>query len=73
MLHQDTYFVNSVKLNFVRDRLIVLKIKIKFNVTDTDNELTECQTPRKKFQSIGISSVSLQAFMKTLKNNISEA
>ena len=58
MLHQDTYFVNSVKLNFVRDRLIVLKIKIKFNVTDTDNELTECQTPRKKFQSIGISSVS---------------
>ena len=28
------------------------------SVTDTDNELTECQTPRKKFQSICISSVS---------------
>ena len=43
------------------------------SVTDTDNEFTECQTPRKKLQSIGISPVSLHAFMKTLKNNISEA
>ena len=43
------------------------------SVTDTDNEFTECQTPRKKLQSIGISPVSLHAVMKTLKNNISEA
>ena len=43
------------------------------SITDTDNEFTECQTPRKKLQSIGISPVSLHAFMKTLKNNISEA
>ena len=43
------------------------------SVTDTDNEFTECQTPRKKLQSIGISPVSLHAFMKTLKSNISEA
>ena len=43
------------------------------SVTDTDNEFTECQTPRKKLQSIGISLVSSQAFMKTLKHNISEA
>ena len=43
------------------------------SVKDTDNEFTECQTPRKKLQSIGISPVSLHAFMKTLKSNISEA
>ena len=43
------------------------------SVKDNDNELAECQTPRKKLQSIGISLVSLHAFMKTLKNNISEA
>ena len=43
------------------------------SVTVTDNEFTECQTPRKKLQSIGISPVSLHAFMKTLKSNISEA
>ena len=43
------------------------------SVTDTDNEFTECQTPRKKLQSIGISPVSLHAFMKTLKSDISEA
>ena len=43
------------------------------SVKDTDNEFTECQTPRKKLQSIGILPVSLKAFMKTLKNNISEA
>ena len=43
------------------------------SVTDTDNEFTECETPRKKLQSIGISPTSLHAFMKTLKSNISEA
>ena len=43
------------------------------SVKDTDNEFTECQTPRKKLQSIGISLVSLHAFTKTLKTNISEA
>ena len=42
-------------------------------VKDTDNEFTECQAPRKKLQSIGISPVSLHAFTKTLKSNISEA
>ena len=43
------------------------------SVKDTDNEFIECQTPKKKLQSIDISPVSLYAFMKTLKNNISEA
>ena len=43
------------------------------SVKDTDNEFTECQTPRKKLQSIDISPVSLHAFMKTLKSDISEA
>ena len=45
----------------------------KYLVKDTGNEFTECQTPRKKLQSIGISLVSLHAFTKTLKTNISEA
>ena len=43
------------------------------SVTDNDNEFTECQRPRRKLQSIGISPVSLHAFMKTLKSDISEA
>ena len=43
------------------------------SITDTDNEFTECWTPRKKLQSIGVSHVSLHAFRKTLKSNISEA
>ena len=44
------------------------------SVTDTDNEFTKCQTPRKNgLQAIGISPVSLHAFMKTLKSNIGEA
>ena len=40
----------------------------KYLVKDTDNEFTEYQTPRKKFQSIGISLVSLHAFTETLKS-----
>ena len=43
------------------------------SVKDTDNEFTECQTPRKKLQSIGILPVSLHTFMKTLNSDISEA
>ena len=45
----------------------------KYLVKDNDDEFTECQAQRKKFQSIGISPGSLHAFMKTLKSNISEA
>ena len=45
----------------------------KYLVKDTDNEFTECQTPRKKSQSIGMSPVSFHAFTKTLKNDTSEA
>ena len=66
MLYQDRYSAVSVKLDF-RDSLTVMR-----SITDTDNEFIECQTPRKRLQSIGISRVSLQAFMKTLKSNISE-
>ena len=47
--------------------------KINFNLLQTDNEFTECQTSRKMPQSIGISPVSLHAFTKTLKSNIWEA
>ena len=42
------------------------------SVTDADNEFTECERPRKKLQSTGVSPVSLHVFMKTLKSNISE-
>ena len=74
MLHQDNYFVVSVKLNFCQRQTHCIDDQDKFqSVKDTDNEFTECQTPRKKLQSIGISPVSLHAFMKTLKSNILEA
>ena len=74
MLHQDNYFVVSVKLNFCQRQTHCIDDQDKFqSVKDTDNEFTECQTPREKLQSTDISSVSLHAFMKTLKINISEA
>ena len=74
MLHQDKYFAVSVKLNFCQRQTHCIDDQDKFqSVKDTDNEFTECQTPRKKLQSVGISPVSLHAFMKTLKSNISEA
>ena len=66
MLHQGNYFVVSVKFNFCWS-------KINFNLIDTYNEFTECEIPRKKLQSISISPVSLNTFMKALKSNISEA
>ena len=47
------------------------------SVTDTDNEFTECETPRKYLQSIGIPPVSLHevpvAQPNTMKSDISEA
>ena len=67
-------FAVSVKLNFCQRQTHCINDQNKFqSITDTDNELTECQTPRKNLQSSGISSISLHAFMKTLKNSISEA
>ena len=68
-------FCRQCKAKFLletENHCIVDQVKVQ-SVTDTDNEFAECQTPRKKLQSIGISPVSLHAFMKTLKNNISEA
>ena len=74
VFYQDNYFVISVKLNFCQTQAHCIDDQDKSqSVRVTDNEFTECQTPRKKFQSIGISPVSLHAFMKTLKSNISEA
>ena len=74
MLHQDNYFVVNVKQIFCQRLTHCIDDQHKFqSVADTDNEFTECQTPRKKLQSTGISPVSLHAFMKTLKSNISEA
>ena len=74
MLYQDNYFAISVKLNFCWRQTHCIDDQDKFqSVKDTDNEFTECQTPRKKLQSIDISPVSLHAFMKTLKSDILEA
>ena len=75
MLHQDNYFVVNVKQIFCQRLTHCIDDQHKFqSVADTDNEFTECQTPRKKLQQpIGISSISLHAFMKSLKSNISEA
>ena len=73
-MYQVNYFVVGVKLNFCWRQTNCIDDQDKFqSVTDTGNEFTECQTPRKKLQSIGISPVSLHAFMKTLKSDISEA
>ena len=73
-MYQDNYFVVSVKINFCQRQTKCIDDQDKFqSVKDTDNEFTECQTPRKKLQSISISPVSLHAFMKTFKSNISEA
>ena len=74
MLYEDNYFAVSVKLNFCQRQTRCFDDQDKVqSLTDTDNEFTEWQTPRKKLQSIGISPISLHAFMKTLKNDISEA
>ena len=74
VFYQDNYFVISVELNFCQRQAHCIDDQDKSqSVTVTDNEFTECQTPRKKFQSIGISPVSIGAFMKALKSNTSEA
>ena len=49
ILYQDNYFVVSVKLNFWGRQTHCIDDQDKFqSVTDTDNEFTKCQTPRKK-------------------------
>ena len=74
MLYQEKYFFVSVKLNFYERQTHCIDDQNKFqSVTDIGNEFTECETPRKNLQTIGISPVSLHAFMKTLKSNIAEA
>ena len=76
--------LKTKNINFVPGQLFCRQCKAKFlletlciddqgkvqSVPDTDNEFTECQTPKKKLQSIGISPVSLHAFMKTLESDI---
>ena len=73
MLKEDNYFGVSVKLNFCQRQTHCIddRDKIQF-VTDTDNKFTECQTPRKKLQSIGILPLSLNAW-QILKSDTSEA
>ena len=74
MIYQDNYFVVSVNINFCLRQTKCIDDQDKFqSVKDIDNEFTECQAPRKKLQSIGISPASLHAFMKTFRTDISEA
>ena len=73
-MYQKNYFVVSVKIKFCYGQTKCIDDQDKFqSVKDNNNEFTERQTPRKKLQSIGISPVTLHAFMKTFKSNISEA
>ena len=74
-MYQDNYFVFSVKISFCERQTKCIDDQDKFlSIKDIDNEFTECPTPRKKLlQSTGILPVSLHAFMKTFKSNISEA
>ena len=49
MLYQHNYFAVSVKLNFCQRQTQSIDDKDKVqSVTDTENEFTECQTPRRK-------------------------
>ena len=67
-------FCRLCKAKFLhQDRLTVLMIKMRFSLLQILNELTEFHIRRKKLQSIGISPVSLHAFKKTLKSDISKA
>ena len=64
MLYQGNYFEASVKLSFWYRQTHCIDDQDKVqSVKGTDNEFPECQTPKKKPQSIGISPVSLHAFM----------
>ena len=69
MFYQHNYFVVNIKLNFCQRHCIDDRDEFQ-SVTVTDNEFTECQTTRKKPQSIDILLVNLHAFIKTLKSNI---
>ena len=74
VIYQDNCFIVGVKMKFCQRQAKCIDDRDKFqSVKDTDNESTEFQTSRKKFQSIGISPVSLHTFMKTLKINNLEA
>ena len=73
-MYQDNCFVASVKINFCQRQTKCIDDPDKFQcVKNTDNKFNECQTPSKKLPSIDISPISLHAFMKTLKSNISQS
>ena len=79
--------LKTKNINVVPEQLFCRQCRAKFlsetycidnqdkvqSVTDTVNEFTVSQTPRKKLQLIDISPVSLHTFMKTLKRDFSEA
>ena len=49
MFYQDNYFITSVKINFCYRQTHCIDDQDKVqSVTDSNNEFTDCQTPRKK-------------------------
>ena len=59
VMHQNNYFIVSVKINFCYRQTKCIDDQDKFqSVKDTYNEFTEGQTPRKKLQSIGSNHLS---------------
>ena len=102
---QMTQQLKTKNINIIPGQLYCRQCKAKFlleteidciddedkgqSVTDADDEFTECETPRKKFESMAVSPVSLHAvpqhsritnakvkidkIMNTIKSNISEA
>ena len=73
MLYQDNYFTVNVKLNFVRDRLTVLMIKIKYLNLLQILIINSLNVKHQEKAHINWHFTCQLARMKTLKNNISEA
>ena len=73
MLYQGNYFAVSVKINFCQIQTHCIDDQDKFqSVTGTDNEFTECQTPKKASINQHF-TCQLTRILKILKSNISEA
>ena len=57
-MYQENYYVASEKKRFCWRQIKCIDDQDKFqSVKDNYNRVTECQTPRKKLQSIGVSPV----------------
>ena len=70
MLHQSYYFIVSVKLNFVRDGLIELMIKINFNPSRilAMYSLNFKQLGRSSYQFASIYGNIKEQYFKSIQN-----